>query len=123
MILIVEDSMMDAQVYHEVLPPGIRVVTTGEAALEMMAQVGLDLISMLVLDLELPGMSGLKVLEAVRQRPEGRLVPAAFIASSMTPDQVRVAWELGATMVEEKPLALESWEMLGAQIQAHERHT
>ena len=52
--------------------------------------------SLVLLDMRLPGMSGLELLEAIRSRRELKRVPVVVLASAQDAETVNRAYERGA---------------------------
>src|SRR5205814_10565975 len=50
-----------------------------------------------ILDLALPGMSGVEVIERMRSLPETRAVPVIVLSNNFLPGMVQAAWKAGAT--------------------------
>ena len=64
---------------------------------------------LLILDLILPQLSGLKVLEHVRQTPELQLMPVVVLTGHPEPEVIEQALELGANSYHLKPPDFEGW--------------
>lgn len=73
---------------------------SGDEALERLAEFKPDLA---LLDYRLPGMNGDELLGALRERPEGRDLPAIFLTASVMPDRVSHLLGLGAADLIAKP--------------------
>ncbi len=58
---------------------------------------------LVVLDIVMPGESGLKVLEFIRSKPELRLMPVVIFTGLPTAARVEEAYKLGANSFLEKP--------------------
>jgi len=87
------------------VPDGnVRRYRDGEGALAELVSVDALRPSALLLDLELPGMSGLSVLERVRSSDRLANVPAFFLTSREDRDCVAAAHALGARGYWVKPL-------------------
>lgn len=65
--------------------------------------------SVVLLDLELPGRSGLEVLREIRANPDTKDIPVVVFSSSGEPTDVRRSYELGANSFVEKPLRFEEF--------------
>jgi EAL domain-containing protein (putative c-di-GMP-specific phosphodiesterase class I)/DNA-binding NarL/FixJ family response regulator len=74
--------------------------------------------SVLVMDLGMPGMSGLDVLRALRQRPETATLPILLMTGSGSRDTVLEALAAGADDFLTKPIRLDE---LVARVRAHLR--
>ena len=92
----------------------VQAVTDGEMAIHYLSGVGrfadrqkYPLPCLVLLDLQLPKVSGLDVLAWIRQQPYlNRLVVVVF-SSSALPEDVSRAYELGANSYIEKPSNME----------------
>ena len=96
-ILIVDDDQLIANVYtNRFRLDGYEAecVGTGESAVEILGKAPPDLV---ILDLALPGMSGVKVLEYMRSRPETKALPVIVLSNNHLPSMVQAAWKAGAT--------------------------
>ena len=102
-ILIIEDDPEMAAILAPALAEdGLSVTPAadGREASEILAAQNFELI---LLDLGLPGLSGLKVLEILKESPEGRDVPVIVITAwNNTEDKLR-SFELGAVDYVTKP--------------------
>lgn len=106
--MLIEDSAEDAILITEaiarVIPrEQIGICADGEAALDFFACQGAyaarnpaELPVFVLLDLGLPGASGLEVLRKIRAEPATQLLPVTVISSSELQENIRAAAELGA---------------------------
>lgn len=99
-ILLVEDNPVDAELVQEALketqiPHKLDLVTNGEDALTNLDRrdVRPDLI---LLDLNLPKLSGFEVLATLKQDLQLRLIPVIVLTNSMSPDDIRRCYSLYA---------------------------
>jgi len=79
---------------------------SGEGALELLAQGGQP-VDLAILDLKLPGISGLQVLERIRAEEATRELPVIVISGHATVQDAVLAIKLGASDFFEKPLSRE----------------
>jgi two-component system response regulator len=63
--------------------------------------------NMVILDLNLPKVNGLKVLEEIKSRPETRHIPVIVLTSSGDPNDVVSSYKLGANGYVQKPVEFE----------------
>lgn len=116
-ILLAEDSPMDVELTMEALQQhhNIIVVEDGEAALDYLHRRGAhadrepgnpDLI---LLDLKLPKLNGLQVLEAIKKCEELKTVPVVVLTSSKEQPDLKTAYELGANAYVVKPVVFEQF--------------
>jgi CheY-like chemotaxis protein len=114
-VLYVEDEVDDAFFMRRSfrragLEESLSVVEDGQAAIDYLSGRGVfahrlkyPLPSLVLLDLNLPTVSGFQVLEWIRQQPEfRRLAVVIFSSSARAEDRLR-ARELGASDYVEKP--------------------
>src|SRR3954454_9748403 len=117
-ILIVDDEPNVRLVFRTALEsPGYRISTAedGEKALLWLENAPIDLV---LLDLQMPGMSGMDVLEAIRAA--GNDAPVVIVTShGSIPDAVR-AMKLGAIDFLSKPLSPDALRSVVAEVR--ERH-
>ncbi|GAA4965773.1 response regulator [Kineococcus glutinatus] len=105
-VLVVEDDQ-DIRTLLEVRlrAAGHRVVGagSGEAALEIVAERGAP--ELVVLDVSMPGRSGLEVLAQMRTDPACAAMPAIFLSGRVQPEDIAAGQALGATYLT-KPVVL-----------------
>lgn len=112
-VLLIEDDENDALLLdkafqrvglHDTLHV-VRDVDSATAHLRAIPKAALPRI--ILLDLTLPGKSGFHFLEWIRRQPDLGHLPVLVFTSSRHKENVRRAFELGATSYLIKPLALE----------------
>jgi diguanylate cyclase (GGDEF)-like protein len=103
-ILIVDDDPGLVQVMNQILceVASLRFATNGQDALRLARESAPDLI---LLDAEMPGMSGFELFEALRLAPELANVPVIFITSHSEADFEVSALEMGAVDFIVKPFS------------------
>ena len=81
------------------------------------AQSTLDeLASLIMLDLNLPGIDGRELLRRVRERDPKRTVPIIVLSTSSHPKDIDICYRAGADAYMVKPLELEDWETKVGQL-------
>jgi CheY-like chemotaxis protein len=105
-ILLVEDNPGDAQLvrmaFADALPSArVSVATDGEAALSRLREEGPP--DLLLLDLNLPRLSGHEVLQAIKADAALRRLPVVVLSSSAAEADVTRSYELGASSHVTKP--------------------
>ena len=97
-ILIVDDSEMNRVILNEMLKGEYHVLEAdnGRAALDMVDRYG-DELSLVLLDIVMPGMSGFEVLADLSRRSAADNLPVIMISSEDSDDVVLRAYELGAS--------------------------
>jgi CheY-like chemotaxis protein len=109
-ILLVEDGPIDALVTRRAaeraLACEIEVIRDGEAAVVELARRSRSqraLPDVVLLDLRLPGRSGLEVLRAIRGDPAYRLTPVIVLTTSGDDEAILECYAAGANSFLEKP--------------------
>jgi CheY-like chemotaxis protein len=102
-ILAVDDMPTNLRTIKVVLEDAytVLVAKSGELALDILDEKAVDLI---LLDIEMPIMSGFDVMEKIRQRPALSDVPVIFVTSHASEDLIRTAGELGVDDYIVKPI-------------------
>ena len=97
-ILIVDDSEMNRVILNEMLKDEYRVLEAdnGRVALDMVDRYG-DELSLVLLDIVMPGMNGFEVLGELSRRTVADSLPIIMISSEDSDDVVLRAYELGAS--------------------------
>lgn len=120
-ILVVEDNAADAGLVADALAgapiaPHLRMATSGLIALSMLRDGVWDPPpDLILLDLNLPGHSGLQTLADIKADPALRRLPVIVLTTSKSPDEINRCYELGAAAVLNKPMRLREYRaMLGA---------
>lgn len=88
-ILVVDDSEEDRRILRAILekePVDVRSAADGYEALEMLNQFTPDVI---LLDLSMPHMDGMRFMDVLRRRPEGAAIPLVVITSTSPDAEVR----------------------------------
>jgi two-component system sensor histidine kinase/response regulator len=102
-ILIVDDNPKNLQLLGKVLQENkyhIEFSTNGKAALEFIKIKKFDLI---LLDINMPGLSGFEVCAAIRSDPEMNNVPIIFLTASVDRESILKGFEIGAQDYITKP--------------------
>lgn len=102
-ILTVDDVSMNLAIIKNLLSKyfDVRVAKSGELALFILGSVEVDLI---LLDIEMPGMSGFDFIEVVRQIPNVKDTPIIFVTSHATASFISKAIQSGAKDYIVKPI-------------------
>ncbi len=97
-VLIVDDSEMNRIIFNEMLKDEYRVLETdnGRTALDLVDRYG-DELSLVLLDIIMPGMNGFEVLGELSRRTVADSLPVIMISSEDSDDVVLRAYELGAS--------------------------
>jgi DNA-binding response OmpR family regulator len=120
-ILVVEDSASDEMLILRALkvahlPDGVFVVRDGQQALDYVFREGEfagrpegEAPAVIVLDIGLPRVNGLDVLQRLRADPRTRLIPVVLLTSSDDERDMLRGYECGANSYVCKPLDFESF--------------
>jgi CheY-like chemotaxis protein len=114
-ILLVEDNPADIRLAREVLGVwrnrfNLNVAQTGDAALALLRREGVHAgkpkTSLVLLDLNLPGKSGLDVLAEIKSDKELKRIPVIILTNSFMQSDVDSAYESHANCYIVKPIDL-----------------
>lgn len=117
-ILLVEDNPGDVRLTREALREGkvrnnLNVVDDGVKALAYLRRegeyAGASRPDLILLDLNLPRMSGREVLAAVKADPELRSIPVVVLTSSQAEQDIMKAYELNVNCYVTKPVDLDQF--------------
>ncbi len=120
-VLLVEDNPGDADLTKETLEEcrlhiEIAIAIDGAEALDRLFRrppyVAVELPDMILLDLNLPKMSGREVLTQIKQDPLLRAIPVVILTSSDAEQDVVKSYELGANCYVTKPVGLEAFQSI-----------
>ena len=109
-ILVVEDDandsfMLTRQLEKAQIDDSVTVVEDGLKALEFLARVQ-QLPLAVFLDLRLPGLSGIEVLEKIRRDSRLKELPVIIMTGTGDPHDIDKCKSLGVTAFLEKPVGL-----------------
>lgn len=117
-VLLVEDNVPDiifAQKALAVLNAEVTVAMGVEEGLAVLGKLGVDLV---LLDLNLPKISGFEFLRRVKAS-KWRYVPIIALTSSSSEEDVRRAYEAGASGYLIKPLTLQRYQDMAGKLGAY----
>ncbi|TMH26675.1 MAG: response regulator [Betaproteobacteria bacterium] len=104
-VLVADDNPINREVIGKILERGghtATMVSNGEAVLETLEGERCDV---LVLDRNMPGLSGLETLQALRLMTRGReRIPVIMLSADATPESRKEAFEAGADAFLAKPI-------------------
>jgi CheY-like chemotaxis protein len=126
-VLLADDNPADAELIMlclgEDIVGHIHLVHDGEEALDFLlcrgsyAKRSLEAPpSLIVLDIKLPKVSGLEVLEQIKRDPRTRAIPAVLLTSSRLEEEVARAYQLGANSYVQKPVEFERFRQIVRQL-------
>ena len=98
-IVVIEDQPVLASAYRNKFTGegfNVEVALDGELGLDLITRIKPDLV---LLDMNLPKLSGLEIITKVRANSEFRALPIIVFSSLTKPGAVDEAWRAGATLV------------------------
>jgi CheY-like chemotaxis protein len=115
-VLLVEDDEGDILItreafeFHKIRNP-LHVVTDGEQALQFVRRTGpftdAPRPGLILLDVNLPRLSGLEVLAELKRDPELLLIPVVVLTTSQAEEDILRSYELHANAYVSKPVDFE----------------
>lgn len=126
-VLLIEDSNSDAFMFQRALRRvknecKVHVVRDGKEALDYLFSQGQyshlnqHLPKVIFLDLKLPKINGLEVLEEIKNNPVTYNIPVVILSSSNEETDLRKAYELGVNSYLVKPFKMENYNALVSNI-------
>ena len=108
-VLIVDDDAPIRQALRKLLQAeGYEVILAADGQ-EGLEQFGSKHIDLLLLDLNLPGMNGLQMLEELRQMKQPLSIPIVVMSTSNNPLDIAACYSFGAAGYILKPFKLEQY--------------
>lgn len=116
-ILLVEDNPDDVELTREALEEGrlaneLHVARTAEQALEWLHDRDEPRPNLILLDINLPGMSGLEFLQTIKQDEAFEDIPVVVLTTSQAEEDIDEAYRLHASAFVSKPVGF--GEFIGA---------
>jgi len=113
-ILIIEDSIEDFEIVSWAFQKAgnqqsIERVARAEDALLRINQFDALKPCLILLDLNLPGMSGKELLTLIKQSDDGSFIPVVVLSNSNNPHDIKSCYRLGASGYICKPLQLQQF--------------
>ena len=123
-IVLIEDNPADASLVRKALETHnvqgeITVVTDGDSAIRFIDNVDSDIVEcpdLAIIDLNLPKRSGLEVLEFLRRSAKCGKMPIVILSSSDAQTDKAEAARLRASLYIKKPMRLEQFLNVGAEL-------
>lgn len=114
-VLIIDDQPQNLQLAASVLNPLYRLILadSGEKALALTSKKQPDII---LLDMMMPGMSGIEVCERLKSNPNTRDIPVIFVTAKTDERDILRAYEVGGIDYIQKPFRTNE---LLARVAAH----
>lgn len=120
-ILLVEDNASDAELIQisleeQQLFPSVSIVRDGEKALdyifarkEFSDRQGEENPKLILLDLKLPKINGIEVLNSIKSSPETKSIPVVILTSSAHSKDIEECYRLGANSYIVKPIGFDEF--------------
>lgn len=117
-ILLVEDNPGDVRLTQEALNEGrienkLHVVFDGVEAIEFLSKTGKHknaiVPDLILLDLNLPKMNGLEVLEKIKNDPELKLIPVIVLTTSQSENDIHASYAMHVNCFVSKPVEYDSF--------------
>jgi CheY-like chemotaxis protein len=125
-ILLVEDNPMDLDLTLRAFNKrrfinAIEVARDGEEALAYVARwdAGEPIPAVILLDINMPKVNGLEVLEQLKRHPVYRRIPVVVLTSSREDRDLAAAYDLGVNSYIEKPVSFNKFMEVADQIELY----
>jgi diguanylate cyclase (GGDEF)-like protein len=102
-VLVVDDQSVNLRLAHQILAADCEVLiaTSGEQAIALCRTALPDLI---LLDVQMPGISGLDVCRRLRQDADTMHIPVIFVTAGVLAEDENACWDAGGADFIHKPL-------------------
>lgn len=120
-ILLVEDSLGDIALTRRAFlkyPVEFETVDNGEKAIERLMDRTKEPPEMILLDLNLPRVSGWEVLERIKQVPHIKRIPVVILTSSEAETDIARSYDLHASAYMQKPATPDAFRELAEDFEA-----
>jgi len=105
-ILVAEDNKINQQVIQGILRNAghnVRIARTGDKALDILSE-DMESIDMVILDMNMPELSGVEVVKSLRFMDTGGRVPVIMLTADATPEAKEACINAGANRFLTKPI-------------------
>lgn len=102
-ILVVDDDAMNLKMAEFILAQGGYEVYKAESGMECLLYLKDNKADLILLDIEMPIMSGIKTFEVIKENKELADIPVVFLTAAADAETVMEAAKLGATGYVTKP--------------------
>ena len=102
-VLVVDDDQMNLKMARFILEQNGYSVITATSGVECLASLKRQVVDLILLDVEMPIMNGIKTLERIRENKEWVDIPVMFLTADATEDTVIAAGRLEAVGYVKKP--------------------
>ena len=108
-ILIIDDSKFICKQVKTILEPRNYIVKSAYNAKSGLDSLEKESVDLIILDMELPDMHGIKVLELIRKNPSFLQTPIVVLSGTSTPEIIRNVLKNGANDFLKKPFVFEEF--------------
>jgi CheY-like chemotaxis protein len=102
-VLLVEDEAMNADLFVDALAADCHDITVEHDGLEGLARATFERFDLIVLDMNLPGMSGAEICRSLRA--SGSTTPIVALSASVMPNELEAGLRAGFDAYLTKPIA------------------
>ena len=105
-ILVAEDNLVNQQVIDGILRKAghrVNITDTGEKALDILS-VDVDSIDLLILDMNMPGITGIEVVKTIRFMDTTESLPVLMLTADATPEAKELSIQAGVSAFLTKPV-------------------
>jgi len=108
-ILIIDDSKFICKQVKTILEPRNYILRMAYTAISGLEKLKSEVVDLIILDMELPDMHGIKVLEYIRRDVRFSNIPIIVLSGTSTPDIIRTVLKNGANDFLKKPFVFEEF--------------
>lgn len=102
-ILVVDDDNMNLMMAKYILEENGYVVITASSGMQCVSTLQSRFIDLILLDVEMPIMNGIKTLEYIRKKTEFNKIPVMFLTADANEETVVMAGKLNVAGYIKKP--------------------
>ena len=103
-VLIVDDDDMMLQMAEYILEKDTDVrILTANSGMKCIGTLQQEIVDLVLLDIQMPGMDGLKTMELIRKREDWKNIPVIFLTATSDKGTVIKASQLGVAGYIKKP--------------------
>jgi DNA-binding response OmpR family regulator len=115
-VVIVEDEPAAAELFAEMMSvSGFRVFHTSSST-QAVGIIAKELPDLVLLDVMMPGVSGLEVVRFIRREPHLSHIPVIIVSARTTEEDIQEGLEAGANLYLTKPVSFEDLEQAIKQL-------
>lgn len=101
-LLCVDDSKTQLEVYKNELG-ALFSITTALNYTEVIASLSINIPDLIILDMNMPGVSGLEFLDIIKNTPQYKKIPVIIVSSETDPITIKLSFKKGAADYVRKP--------------------